>query len=139
VATTTRWVLDTSIAAAWFFPDDHQHTRALAVRQALRDDPRAFVVPHLFFSELIHVLSRKWRDAKRATSAVDLVLRFGIRTLPLSADAWRSAAEWACRAIGGYDATFVALAQDLDARWLTADEGAARAVGELAVTLEDYA
>jgi predicted nucleic acid-binding protein len=126
------------VAAAWFFTDDHQHDRAVAVRRDLRDSPRSYVVPHLFYSELIHVLSRKWREVATVRSAVDVVIRFGIRTLALSNNAWLRSSDWACTRVGGYDATFVALAEDIGGKWLTADEEAASAVGDVAIVLAEW-
>lgn len=123
-------VLDTSIAAAWFFVDEPHRREALEVRADLRDRPERFVVPALFHSELLHVLARKsGRDLAFVREALALVLRLGIRTLPLSDAALAAAARWACRGLSGYDATFVGLAEDLGGRWLTADTRAARVVG----------
>ncbi|MBI4729137.1 MAG: type II toxin-antitoxin system VapC family toxin [Acidobacteria bacterium] len=124
------WVLDTSVAAAWFFEDDPAHGASLAVRDDLRDRPAAYVVPPLFYAELVHVLARK--SGKRPAfvrAALRLILRLGIRTVGLPESALVRTADWACKALGGYDATFVALAEDLGARWITADERAARAAG----------
>jgi len=133
------WVLDTSVAAAWFFTDEPLRDQALAVRALLRDDPDSFVVPALFHSELVHVLARKsGRDETFSRSALELVLRLGIRTLHLSGEALLRSVHWACRGLGGYDSTFVALAEDLGARWLTADDRAARAAGKLAAPLRTW-
>jgi len=124
------WVLDTSVVAAWFFVDDAAHSRSLMIRAAVRDEPARFVVPSLFHAELIHVLARKsGRDAKFVTDALGLVLRLGIRTIALREAALLRAGHWACRGLSGYDATFVALAEDLAGRWLTADDRAARTAG----------
>jgi len=119
-------VLDTSVAAAWFFVDEPHRQEALEVRADLRDHPERFVVPALFHSELLHVLARKsGRDLPFVREALGLLLRLGIRTLSLSA----AAARWACRGLSGYEATFVGLAENLGGRWLTADARAARVVG----------
>jgi predicted nucleic acid-binding protein len=123
-------VLDTSVAAAWFFVDEPHRREALEVRSSLRDSPERFVVPALFHSELLHVLARKsGRDLPFVREALGLLLRLGIRTLSLSDAALAAAARWACRGLSGYEATFVGLAEDLGGRWLTADARAARLVG----------
>lgn len=126
----TVWVLDTSVAVAWLFTDEPTHREALRLLSRLRDEPDRFLVPHLFLSEAVHVLARKsGRDRTFARTAIDLLMRLGIRTLPLSEAAILRTADWTCRGLSGYDATFVALAEDLGGRWVTADERAARIAG----------
>ncbi len=123
-------VLDTSVAVAWFFTDEPLRGPALAVRNHLRGAPGSYLVPPLFFSELIHVLARKsGRDGAFVRNALQLVLRLGIRTLPLPQSALTRAADWACNRLSGYDATFVALAENVGGRWLKADDEAARIAG----------
>jgi predicted nucleic acid-binding protein len=124
------WVLDTSVAVGWFFTDEPLRNQALAVRGNLRDAPHRYVVPPLFHSELVHVLARKsGRNQRFVTDALRLILRLGIRTLVLSEAALLRSGYWACRGLSGYDATFLALAEDIGARWLTADDRAAETAG----------
>ena len=137
----TLWVLDASIAVAWFFTDEPSRKAALAVRQDLRDRPGRYVVPHLFQAELVHVLSRKSRrDTAFVDQALRLVLRLGLRSLALSQEAVLRSISWTCDSkLSGYDATYVALAEDLGGRWLTADRTAARRVGaSLATSLASW-
>lgn len=124
------WILDTSVATAWFFTDEPLRRQALAVRRHIRDEPDRFIVPHLFLSELIHVLARKsGRDHDFVESALQLVIRLGLRTIHLRERALFRVAHWTCRGLSGYDATFVAVAEDLEGRWLTADHRAAKVAG----------
>lgn len=125
------WVLDASIAVAWFFTDEPLRPAALDVRSQLVDDPDRFFVPHLFFSELAHVLARKsGRDADFVDRALGLVRRLGLRSLALPDDACARLGHWTCeRGLTGYDATYVALAESLNGRWITADADAARRAG----------
>jgi predicted nucleic acid-binding protein len=133
-----RWVLDTSIAVAWFFTDEPGRDEALAVRNDLREDPDRYFIPSLFHAEFVHVLARKSaRNIQFITEALRLVLRLGMRTLPLSEQALLRTTHWACQGLSGYDATFVALAEDLGGRWLTADERAARLAGNKAAQTVD--
>ncbi|MBW2262787.1 MAG: type II toxin-antitoxin system VapC family toxin [Deltaproteobacteria bacterium] len=133
-------VLDTSVVVKWFFTDEPLRREALAVRQAVADDPRRFVVPHLFYSELIHVLARKsGSDTDFVKRALDLVMRLGLATLGLSEQGFASCSTWCCKGLSGYDATFVALASECDGIWLTADERAARVVSpDLLGNLSDW-
>lgn len=124
------WVLDTSVAVPWFFTDEPTRQLALEVRETLKADPDSFYVPSLFHSELVHVLARKsGRDVRFTREAIRLILRLGLRTLPLSEAGLLGAARWACRGLSGYDATFVSLAEELGAVWITADERAAEIAG----------
>ena len=132
-------VLDASIAVAWFFANEPMHLEALTVRGRVSDNPSMFLVPALFYSELVHVLARKsGGDASFVEEALGLVLRFGLRTLTLSDLALRRTPYWCCKGLGGYDATYVALAEDIGGRWLTADERGVRVAGpKQAVGLRD--
>jgi len=132
-------VLDTSIAVPWFFTDEAGRDQALAVRDDLKGNPDRYFVPPLFHAELVHVLARKsGRNADFTNEGLRLMLRLGVRTLPLSEEALLRTAHWACQGLSGYDATFVALAEDLEGRWLTADESAARGAPDVAQTLEAW-
>ena len=132
-------VLDTSVAAAWFFTDEEHHERALEVREDLRDQPRRYIVPHLFHAELAHVLGRKsGRDGVFVKEGLRLVLRLGIATVTLREEAVLRTAHWVERGLSGYDATFVALAEDFSGRWLTADEQAAKVAPKIATTLRSW-
>lgn len=133
-------VLDTSIVVGWFFEDEPLRELCLRVRDRLRHDPSLFIVPHLFHSEFAHVLARRsGRDAGFVTAAVQLLLRLGVRTLALPETALLRVAHWACQGLSGYDATFLALAEDVGGTWLTADERAAKIAGAGAQTLRGWA
>jgi predicted nucleic acid-binding protein len=43
----------------WFFTDEPLRWQALRVLQHLASHPHEFIVPHLFLSEMIHVLARE--------------------------------------------------------------------------------
>lgn len=137
--TDSLWVLDTSVAAAWFFTDEPLREQALLVKDDLGADPRRYLIPPLFHAELVHVLARKSaRDENFVEEAFRLILRLGIRTLTLSESALVRTAYWACQGLSGYDAAFVALAEDVGGHWLTADNKAARLSGDLARTLGSW-
>jgi len=133
------WALDASVAIKWFFTDEPRREHALAVREHLALHPQSFVVPGLFMSEMIHVLARKTGgDERFLRDAVSLLLRLGLRTLSLGEDGWHDASRWCTRGLSGYDATYVALASQLDGRWLTDDMTAARRAPKLAVALAQW-
>ncbi len=130
MATEGPCVLDTSIAVGWFFTDEPLRKKSLLVRRDLADRPQHYIVPPLFHSELIHVLVRKSkRNEEFVGTALQLTLRLGLRTLLPSPAALKRTVYWACRGLSGYDATFLALAEDVGGTWLTADERAVKAAG----------
>ncbi len=130
------WILDTSVAAAWFLTDEPLRERALQARSDLIAFPERYAVPQLFYSELVHVLTaRSLRDRIFVERCLRTCLRFGIRVLPLTETALSHMPALSCKGLGGYDATFVAVAQDAGAKWLTADDKAARIAGSLATRL----
>jgi predicted nucleic acid-binding protein len=121
------WVLDASVAIKWFFTDELLRDEALAVRRELVQRPARFAVPHLFLSEVIHVLARKSaHDHAFVEKSLSLLLRFGLRTIALDTQALQNVARHSCRRLSGYDATYLALAQQIGGRWLTADDEACR-------------
>lgn len=76
------WVIDTSVAAAWFFLDENLRDKSLVIRDSVQSDPHLFVVPGLFHSELIHVLARKsGHDRRLVEQSMRLIIRLGMRTL----------------------------------------------------------
>src|SRR3990172_8779637 len=106
------FVLDASVIVKWFFVDEPGREKALEVRGHLVERPNQFMVPILFHSELIHVLARKsGKDLTFVTEALGIILRFGIRAMPLSADGLHIASKLCCEGLSGYDATYAALAQ----------------------------
>ncbi len=118
-------VLDVSVAVKWFFLDEPLRAQALAVRADVAQRADRFVVPHLFMSELAHVLARKSkRDEAFVSASLALILRLGLRTLSLSAGDWSRVCTWSAHGLTGYDATYVALAEACEGRWLTADDQA---------------
>lgn len=133
-------VLDTSIVVKWFFTDEPLRRQALSVRESVTENPRRFVVPHLFHSELVHVLAKKsGSDLAFVNRALGLVMRLGLVTLGLSETGLAQCARWSCEGLSGYDATFVALAGECDGVWLTADHRAARVVSAgLAMHLSEW-
>lgn len=134
------WILDTSVAAAWFFTNDDQHVDALQVLEALGQQPDEYAVPELFYSELVHVLARRsGRDEAFVRAGLDAVLDLGIRTIPIDQVALRRAGQLACGGLTGYDATFVGIAEEIGARWLTADERAANVAESASTTLREWA
>ena len=56
-------VLDSSVAAKWFIEEEGRD-RALRVLDQVRDRPERFLVPELFFNELLAVFCKVFTESK---------------------------------------------------------------------------
>lgn len=119
-------ILDASVALKWFAPDGDA-TDAAAER-ILRDIvayPKRFIVPELFFYEMLSVLCRRLRQGGEVQKAHARLVRLGLRRVQLDDRLARKAARLAFnRKISGYDACYAALAVEFDGVWLTFDRAA---------------
>ncbi len=127
------YVVDASIAVKWFAPDGDATDRvAESVLHQLVRQPRGFVVPELFFHELLSVLCRRLGQARDVSAAMDRTVRLGIRRVRLDERLTRRAARLAFdQRITGYDACYLALALEFGGTWLTLDARAHARVAAL--------
>lgn len=115
-------VLDTSVAIAWYLPEDFQPAAREWQRRALDDEVR-FVVPGFHFWELANVLRtyvrRREIDPELASETYGLHLEAPLevrepdrrRVLEIALDYQATA----------YDAVYIALSLELDVALLTAE------------------
>lgn len=69
-------VVDASVAAKWFAPDgDRTDAAAETVLRELVAQPHRFVVPELFFYELLSVLCCRMAQAADVSRAIDRISR----------------------------------------------------------------
>jgi predicted nucleic acid-binding protein len=129
-------VLDPSVAIRWFAPD--RDPGDAAAERVLRDvvaSPARFVVPELFFYEMLAVLCRRMRQASDAHSALARLVRLGLRRVRLDDRLIRRAARLAYgHRLSGYDACYAALAAELRAVWLTFDRAAHDRIADLGLS-----
>jgi len=121
-------VLDASVALRWFVDQPGAPAAAAWLRRFVRD-PDLFVAPDLLPFEVHGGLARLQarRDPGWAAACFDRFLRLGLRILPTSEALFSRAFELAqTLRMGGYDAVYLAHAEDLGLRWLTADARALR-------------
>ena len=118
-------VVDASVAAKWFIPEPGSEAAA-----ALLATPHEFVAPRLLQLELHSVFLKKLRRgmidsdlAQQALRELELAIVAFRPTEELLDDAWRIAVRF-----GGsiYDAIYMALARELDAYLVSADESLIR-------------
>jgi predicted nucleic acid-binding protein len=126
-------VLDTSVIVKWFRQGEVLGDRALIVRDAYLAGQITVVVPSLMAYELANVL--RYKDdlsALQVKNAVGSLFELGLEWIPPSNDGLRRAVEIAhTYETTAYDAAFAALAEGLDAAFLTADERLARRLDTL--------
>jgi predicted nucleic acid-binding protein len=139
---TATVVLDSSVLLKWFRQGEELADRALSVREAFLDGELEVAVPWLAVYEVANVLRFK-RDLTSAQvqDAVQALLDMGLSWVAPSPALMRRAVALAHEAdITVYDAAFVALAEGLEATFVTADgrlvdrlgnRGRARLLGSL--------
>jgi len=121
---TSVFVIDASVALKWFVAQPGHEAAALWLRRYVQN-PRLFIAPDLFRFEVHGALARLQRGqevgwAERCFERLD---RLGLRTLPTTMPLFRRAHELAREVpMGGYDAVYLAHAEQLEVPWLTADE-----------------
>jgi predicted nucleic acid-binding protein len=129
----TLLVLDASVAIKWFVPSEPGAAEAIEILDRIRDSPADFVVPELFFNEMLAVLTRLvGRDGATVCSYLDALQDLGFERLGNGRKLLARAAELACaHHLTGYDAVYAASAQLLGGCWLTADGKAHRRIRRL--------
>lgn len=117
----SRYVLDASVALRWLLSEE-THPNAEGVLERLVVEPERFAVPELFAYEVLAALFRlhpKPLDAYR--SAVLPILQGGLLRYPMTEAIAERAFLFRRSGLTGYDACYAALAEELEALWLTFD------------------
>jgi len=121
-------VLDASVVVKWLL-DEPGRDPAIAILEEVVERPRRFAVPSLVWYELTHVLIRAAKDREAAFRALAKVTHLGIPSFAPTAERCERAMKLATRlGLSGYDAHYVSLAEELEGRWVTFDDKAARRV-----------
>lgn len=117
-------VLDTSVVIKWFRQGEVLAQRALAVRDAYLEGEIAVAAPSLLIYELANVLRyKKDLSASQVQEAVQSLLDMGLEVIPPLSPIMRRTIDLATTyRTTVYDATFAALAESLNATFITADE-----------------
>lgn len=116
-----RYVIDASTAVRWFV-GNLAHPHADEVLMKVLKNPELFAVPELFAYEVLSVLYRIHPDAAQIYEKdVNQLLRSGILRYPMTDHIFGRADRFIALGLTGYDACYTALAEELDASWLTFD------------------
>ena len=114
-------ILDSSVLAKWFRPEDAASTAA--ARQLRREYQRglfSIVVPALLYLEILNIAARKWRWSSRRVSA--LAGRLATYGFTRDEPPLARIAFWAGKGLTAYDACYLALAEHRKALLVTADQ-----------------
>lgn len=116
-----RYVLDASVAARWFIKDNEHHNADLVLKKLIKK-PECFAVPELFTYEILSVLYRHHPDAQLIYKEdINRILHMGILRYPMTENIYIRADRFIKTGLTGYDAVYVALAEELEGLWLTFD------------------
>lgn len=119
-----RWVVDASVAVRWLLKDE-RHLNAELVLAKVVDMPERFAVPELFAFEVFSVIQRLHPNATEAYNKVIIpILQSGLFRQPMTEKLAIAATPFIAMGLTGYDACYSAMAQDLNATWLTFDKKA---------------
>ncbi len=122
------WILDASVALKWFIQEE-SHPHADEVLAKLIDQPTSFAVPELFAFEVFAVLQRTHPSGLEVfRKAVIPLLQGGIFRHPMTEKLAVGANRYTKLGLSGYDACYVALAEELQSIWLTFDKKAHRMI-----------
>ena len=117
-------VIDASVAIKWFVLEKGR-TEALNVLHRVLLLPEQFCVPELFYFELSHVFNRIVPNATKVQlNLMETVLQLGMNRFSFGPDLFRGQRKFQKLGLSGYDATYVALAEQIKGQWLTFDSQA---------------
>ncbi|MCK5674913.1 MAG: type II toxin-antitoxin system VapC family toxin [Spirochaetales bacterium] len=116
-----RYILDASVAIKWYVKGT-EHPNADLVLKKLLKEPELFAIPELFTYEILSVLYRLQPRAQGIYSKdINRILHSGILRYPMTANIYTRVDRFIKKGLIGYDAVYVALAEELDGVWLTFD------------------
>ena len=127
-------VVDASVGVP-LIHDEPASLRASQRMHELRDEGSGFVVPSLFWLEIVNVLGRRYRGSPQAIlEAVVELEAAGLETVEVDRPMLLLAIDAVVRhGLTAYDAAYLALADAADARLLTTDATLAAAAGPRAI------
>lgn len=131
----TLTLIDASVAAKWFLPEERDRNQAISVLEKIKHNPSAYAIPDLFYCEMLHVLCKIFSDSREIieylSTLQDLgmsVLHTGRKTLALAASLAKK------HGLSGYDSIYAANAKLTQGLWLTADKKAHKKISSLKIS-----
>jgi predicted nucleic acid-binding protein len=116
-----RYILDASVAIKWYVKGT-EHPNADIIMEMLIEKPNNFAVPELFSYEMLSVLYMHHPEAKQIFDKdINRILHSGILRYPMTENIYTRSDRFVKAGLNGYDAVYVALAEELNGVWLTFD------------------
>lgn len=127
-------VIDASVAIKWFIQEPDQGD-AFLILEAIQNSPKHFVVPELFFNEMLAVLCRIEKEAKKVQRHLYLLENLGFERVGNGSELLALAAQLSSEHnLTGYDAIYAATAKLLNGLWVTADARAHQRIRSLGIS-----
>ena len=115
-------VLDSSVIAKWFLDEDNKQ-EALKFRNLHKEETLTIVAPTLIILELSNIFVTRKLNQKDFEGNLDMILNFQINFTDYQFHSLKSTFALSQRFhLSFYDATYVALAQQLHCDFITADK-----------------
>jgi len=123
----TPQILDASVAVKWYAVDEPGRAEALNILEQVQDAPAGFVVPELFFNEMLTVLARLTSSVTALRTHMEGLQGLGFERVGNGRELLSEAAGFVTRhRLSGYDAIYAGCARLTGGIWLTADARAHR-------------
>ena len=114
-------VIDASVAIKWFI-EEKGRPAALGILAKVLATPESFCVPELFFFELANIFNRLLPHASAEQVALfEKIFELGIPRFSMTTALFRELQYFQSIGLSGYDAAYVALAKDMNGKWITFD------------------
>lgn len=124
-------VIDTSVAVKWFV-EETGRPAALELLKQLFEKPQDFVVPELFYFELVHVFNMAFPEPSETDIyLLDSLFKMGIVRLSMTEELSHGIRHFQKMGLSGYDAAYVAVARMVKGTWLTFDKKAHKRIAPL--------
>jgi predicted nucleic acid-binding protein len=118
-------ILDSSVIAKWFFPESGSE-KALELKEQFAKNELSIAIPVLFYYEMNNILRtaiKSYRieteDATKAFAALTQLNFIAYSSIDLLSETLTTALRYD---ISSYDASYVALAEELQVPFMTADQ-----------------
>ena len=122
-------VIDASVAVKWFVLAESTPAATAILRLVAEAPDRRFVVPEVFYPELLSALKKSREELDELIAALEVAERLPLEAVPWRESPRREASRMALANLGAYDALYAALAIDRKLPLITADLRLARALG----------
>ena len=128
-------IIDASVAIKWFIAGENGKEEALRILDAIKESPRDFAVPELFFNEILSVFCRLLDSPQEIHGYMEIIQELGFMRLGNGRECLATAVEIAKKYnLRGYDAVYAANARLVDGLWLTADKKAHQKISSLNIS-----